>query len=308
MDANSLAIPIYLDTSFMLDILATIDGGFAFAEKISTQTTLEKGSNVSGSAEGGVGFGIPSIFSLFRVGFKTVGEKSSTEGEGQNVVAEKYHTYGSLLNRLRSELNSKGILKSINSDMEWDNITVGDFVEFRGGVEPNPLIASFDKVRKLIEFGQNLGMESTTAGPTQKGKGKGKGKKQPTELDVVLNMLSAMDEDLRQGMMELFVMKPTALSGKQVLIYLVMEYLRDKTSTELPFGEYCVFGKVVNKIEAGEEVTLMRGAALSGFTKEFLNPLFAVFENAIEQGLDLEKPEPIIEGPACQILPISIHI
>jgi hypothetical protein len=113
MDALDLAIPIYLDTNSLLDLLSSIEGGFSFVEKITTRSGDTKSTELSGGTE----FGIANVLNLLKIDIKGSATKTKGQESGEERQAERYHTYGSLLNRLRTNLTElKLIKKIINSD------------------------------------------------------------------------------------------------------------------------------------------------------------------------------------------------
>jgi len=135
-----LVIPIYLDTNALLDLLASLEGGFSVVEKVTTRSATSRSSEGAIRAEGGTEFGIPNVLNLLKinVGASVGGKREKQSGEERET--ERYHTYGSLLYRLRASLDEQGLIKRFDgTDESWDSIQPSDFVELRGVFNPNPL-------------------------------------------------------------------------------------------------------------------------------------------------------------------------
>ncbi len=64
---NNYIVPIYIDTNALLDVLASIEGGFSVVEKLTTQTTQSSNKGVDSNTSGGTEFGIPNILNLLKV-------------------------------------------------------------------------------------------------------------------------------------------------------------------------------------------------------------------------------------------------
>ena len=60
-----LAIPIYLDVSIMLDLLASIEEGFSVVERVTTRTTDTKTTEFTGATELGLGV-LPQVDPIIR--------------------------------------------------------------------------------------------------------------------------------------------------------------------------------------------------------------------------------------------------
>lgn len=96
MKGTDIIVPIYLDTNTLLDLLASIEDGFSVAQKVTTQSQGAESTELSGSGE----FGIAAVLSLFRLDLKGAASKSKSKESAEEHQTERYHTYGSLLNKL----------------------------------------------------------------------------------------------------------------------------------------------------------------------------------------------------------------
>jgi hypothetical protein len=64
---DDLIIPIYIDTNALLDLLASIEGGFSVIEKVTTQSAQTKGIDREVKADTGTEFGIPNVLSILKL-------------------------------------------------------------------------------------------------------------------------------------------------------------------------------------------------------------------------------------------------
>ena len=137
---DNLIVPIYVDTNALLDLLASIEGGFSLVEKVTSRTSASLEKDRSALTEAGTEFGIPNVLSLLKI--KLGGSLSAKKSDefGEERETERFHTYGSLLHRLRSYLEAEKIVKVLDrNDDVWKSIEASNFVEIKGIVRPNPL-------------------------------------------------------------------------------------------------------------------------------------------------------------------------
>jgi len=140
---TNLIVPVYVDTNALLDLLASIEGGFSIVEKVTTRKITSTGSEKSTLGEAGAEFGVPNVLNLLKV--KLGGSLSSRKQQetGEEKEAERYHTYGSLLYRLRAFLDENRLTKRpCESAEDWKTIAPSDFVEVHGVFRPNPIVDS----------------------------------------------------------------------------------------------------------------------------------------------------------------------
>jgi hypothetical protein len=118
-EADDYVIPIYLDTTALLDILASIEDGFFMSATVTTYSSDSKNTQLSGKAEFGVGF--LNLFSMALHGSGT--REKGSQASKENVTERKY-TYGSLLYRLRKNLLQQKLLTEIRNQGDWEGVIV----------------------------------------------------------------------------------------------------------------------------------------------------------------------------------------
>jgi len=128
------------------------------------------------------------------------------------------------------------------------------------------------------------------------------------QMKQIRQFLRGILEDIEARNTRVFVIDATKPNQFQVVVLLFTDYLRDQTMAELTYKEYRLLGKVVRKIEqdSGETIDLLRGTALGGVGREFLEQLWDAL-NKMER-MNLPKVKSELSGPALEIVPIAIYI
>ena len=306
---DNLIVPIYVDTNALLDLLASIEGGFSIVEKVTTRTTTTSGSDKSVAAEAGTEFGIPNVLNLLKI--KLGGSLSSKREHetGEEKEAERYHTYGSLLYRLRGFLDDKNLTKRpYEDDGVWETIEPSDFVEVRGVFRPNPLADSLERIDRLIGIFEVVSSPGSIS-PKQSSGGQGRGSQSSgKQMKQFRQFLKGILSDIERENMRTFVIDASEPSQFPTVVLLFTDYLRDQTMTEISHKEYRLLGKVVRKIEedAEEAIDLLRGTGLGGIGRETLDKLWNSFNQM--EGMNLPEVRSEVSGPALEVVPIAIFI
>jgi hypothetical protein len=320
---RDLIIPIYIDTNALLDLLASIEGGFSVVEKVTTQSADARGIDRGVKAETGTEFGIPNVLSLLKLNLGYSADWKRAQEESQKMETERYHTYGSLFYRLREYLYGNSLIKRLGENQNnWDAIQPSDFVEIHGLFRPNPLANSLEIVDRLAGMFQLLSTGSFVSQPLQKGS-KGKpvseeqknlqeqkraAQQQAKQIEEIKKFLRGVLSDLQAENIRAFVVDLDEPEEYKAIVLLYLSYLRDQTMIEISHREYRLLGKVVRKIEADSDefVDLLLGTGLGGIGREVLEELV----NALAQapGMNLPEIETQIAGPALEIVPIAIFV
>lgn len=303
---SDLIVPIYVDTNALLDLLASIEGGFSVVEKVTTRQISNAVHEKSTLGEAGAEFGVLNVLNLLKL--KLGGSLSSKKQQeiGEQKESERYHTYGSLLYRLRAFLDYKGLIKRPYETTEvWKTIVPSDFIEIHGLFRPNPIVDALQRVDRLLELFEL----SASFMPKVSSQSLGKKDLQDEKKQIKLfrQFLQKVLDDIEAKNTRVFVIDETKSNQFQVSILLFKDYLRDQTMSEIAYKEYRLLGKVVRKIEQGsdETIDLLRGTALEGVGKEFLGQL----SNTLNQ-MQMNLPQVISEvcGPALEAVPIAVYI
>ena len=312
--ADELVIPVYLDTNVLLDLLATVEDGFSLVERVSSGQSSGRTSERSGEAE----FGTPSLFHFFKLGLSGKLGRSTAEGASETTDAEKTHTYGSLLHRLRRYLVEEGL---VTSSFDGGSHEVGSFVEFSGIIRPNPFTDSFLRLQRMLGFVDVvMGFEdrSTPAAARTGGKGsrgQGQQRRQPqnpqaAQLKAIGEFIHRLTSDVeREGTSTVLVEGQT--SDYRAVVTLFDDYLRDRSMAEILNREFPVFGKAACHLPPGssELVDLLASSGVAGFPPELLGQLTSsIDEMANTSGMQIARPAMTVDPPVIEIVPIAIYL
>ena len=300
-----LNMPIYLDTNLLLDLLASIDDGFSSAKKITT----DKVESQNSYNRGNIGF---SAY-LFDFGINLSKDSSDTQGKTSEV--EKYHTYGSMMNKLIGYLDEHDLIKKLNDEESEEILKIYDFVELQGKFIPNPLPDSFKKIYNFMElaktfssFDQNQNLENDTDNSNKSG-GKNKKKKdkksKPTNntkdsFDDLIDLLKSLSESFERENSQKFIIETDL--GLNCILNLFNDYIRDNSGLELPYGNFKVLGKII-RIE--NNINLLEDTPYS-LSDEIISGLQIALKSIDEINLPEIKTE--IDGKCIQIIPIAVYV
>lgn len=305
---GDLIVPIYVDTNALLDLLASIEGGFSIVEKVTTHTTAVERSDGSVSTEIGTEFGIPNVLNLLKIRLSGSLRSARQRETGEEVASDRYHTYGSLLYRLRGLLDDGSLIKRPYGDSNvWETIEASDFVEVRGVFRPNPLVDSLEQIDRLI------GLFEIVSGPDilpqrQQSVQKREVNEFRQQMKQFRQFIKGILADIEKGSTRLFVVEQATKDECSTVVLLFKDYLRDPSMAEIAHKEYRLLGKVVRKIDetSGESIELLHGTALGGIGKVQFNQLFGTF-NQLE-GMNLPEIKSGIKGPALEVVPIAVYV
>jgi hypothetical protein len=318
LDKDELIIPIYIDTNTLLDLLASIEGGFSVVEKMTSHSTRSRSSDQSIKGEGGTEFGIPNVLNLIKVTLGGALSWRQGREEGEEWESDRYNTYGSLFQRLRSVLTDQGLVKKFDGDpVLWDTIEPHDFIELRGKILPNPLTDSLGTIERLLRLFEVFAQVAT---PKNSRSNKQNHKQvQPSLLtlnnQIPLNQvkqihtfIAGMINQLEGNDIRTIIVDFPLSKNYRAVASLFTEYLRDPSMAELLHKEYKLFGKVVGKIsDEASSIDLLQGTALSGISEVKISQLLDQL-NQPNNDLRLPKTETAVKAPALQIVPIAIYV
>lgn len=310
--ANDLVIPVYLDTNVLLDLLATVEDGFSIVERVTSEESSGRSLERAASAE----FGTPSVFNFFKLGLTGKLGKSSTETTSETTEANKTHTYGSLLHRLRRYLASENLIAQPFAD---SSVAVGGFIEFPGILRPNPFTDSFQRLNRILGFVDVvMGLQSKSAPTPQSGKGN-RGQagqaRQPSsniqrQVKAMAEFLQRLTTDVeREGTSTIVMEHPR--SSYRAVVTVFDGYLRDRSMAEVMNREFKVLGKVARHLPVGstESVDLLASSGVAGFPSEILGQLAASMdEMASQTGMQISRPDTTIDPPVIEIVPLAMYL
>lgn len=311
--ASELVIPVYLDTSVLLDLLATVEDGFSLVERVAAGLSTSRTSERNGEAE----IGMPSLLHFFKLGLSGKLGRSRSDGATETTEAEKTHTYGSLLHRLRRYIFNEGLVTSPFDDSVAE---VGSFVEFYGVVRPNPFTDAFSRLQRMLTFYDvsfTIGARSTpVAEPAGRNRGQAQDRRaqthnpQATQLRAIKEFINSLTQDVEREGTSTVVVENRGSQYKAV-VTLFDHYLRDRSMAEILNREFRVLGKIARHLPCGssESVDLLASSGVAGFPVELLGQLTSsIDEIARTSGMRIPQPALTVGPPAIEIVPIAFYL
>lgn len=100
--SEDLILPVYIDTNALLDLLASIEGGFSLVEKVTSRSSVSTQGERTVAAGAGTEFGIPNVLSLLKIklggSFSSKKDDTVASKEKPSAIIHMAHCYtGSVL-------------------------------------------------------------------------------------------------------------------------------------------------------------------------------------------------------------------
>ena len=295
-------VPVYLNQKIVFDLLAMLQDG------ISTVTTVVQTTTDSATDQQQVsaGFGLGAALStLVRVGLSGDMSCQNSSEESTTSSEARVYTPASLFFQLRNLLNEKGYISSTPQNLPQP----GDFFEFEGSLNRNPVIETLDSFYEIGELATSL--RDNSSGSQQgrkKPRSQQQGKRSPESDDErVLREIRKVRENItKANTMDLVVRNVNG--NLSVVITLEVGFLNDPRLSDLVDGRFRVLGKVINAIEdKSDSISLLRDTILNMVARSFFDNLSLISEQLKgQQGFDIPDLHWKVEGPAIHILPIAI--
>lgn len=289
---NSLIVPIYINEKIVIDMLAIIDDGFSKVSQINSVENIDK--NEKNAVK--VGVSTSSIISKFlKIDFKGDIANQKTTQRNNSMSKEKVHTNVSLLSKFRSYIFENEILK-INFDI--GKLKIGDFIEFEGELQKNPLIEFLDAFVDIYKLVDIFSEESHLGN-------KSKAKTQEKENQKIIKQIKSFSDELKHSGTIDFI-----LSSEQgdIVLSTQEQYLSNDNISEILGGTFKVLGKVIAICEDdSNNINLLRKTTLSLLPEELLEEVFAGFKSGEVEQFNLPEFKTKIKGPAMIVIPIAIY-
>lgn len=288
----NLIVPVYLNQSYVFDLLAMLKGGLATVTSIKKMS--EEGSSHNANLEGGFGLS-GALGSLFKVNMSTKIEAGANAAEQKIESEDRVHTPASLLFQLLGELRERDFLKKANDK----NLSEGDLVEFECTLSKNPMLESLNVLSKFLDLVEQL------SAPAQNAKGRAS---QKSEITMLRKQLGGILEDLETGETFDLVGKNNSNDINSV-ITISKEFLSDQEMSNLVEGKFKVMGKIIRNVKnVDSPINLVRKSSL-GKAPAVMAELLKAFDS-LDSGHDFDLPKAVatIDGPALHILPVAIYV
>lgn len=323
--AHSPVHPAYLNVPMMVSFLAALEGeGVSFQD----ESTSLRGEQQASERQGAGRLGVPVIASL--LGFDLSGRIARSDGraESEEVRVVRTHTEASLFNRLRDGLHKQGKVTRLDAN-ELTDTEPGDLVELGGRVIGNPLLQVLDLLTQIIPYVEaQAEVAEASSTPPRKNKskkgqrgGQGGGPAPDPEAIAAEILRQAQDEEKREQQFGLRIVRmmheeiraaavrDLVLQADEATAVLTLsrEFLTDSAEAHLLWGSFRVLGKVTAVLRhEHEQINLTRRTAMGAFRPEQARELLQDFQS--DGSLNIEMSDPIVTGPAIQVLPIAVYV
>jgi hypothetical protein len=302
----SLAHPVYLDVPMMISFLAALEGGVSVSGE---ETTTESGSRermLTGKT------GIRARLLAF--GAAEVGIEGQTGGRDETSFVsqtERHHTAASLFNVLYGYLREDAQIQDLSKPSDLPEIRAGQLVEIVAEYLGNPLeniLAFFNALFPYIA----PDVPPTDHGNTRSGnpakKAAAKKVAHPfigTSDDVDgIKIIKMMAHDLEIAPVHDLLFRTDG--QLEAVLTVASEFYTPTINENLREGVFRVVGKVTRVLSEGDSINLTRRTVMGAAGPQMAQDTIGAVNGS--DGLSLDVANPIVTGPALQILPMSIFV
>ncbi|MDQ3695222.1 MAG: hypothetical protein M3464_16565 [Chloroflexota bacterium] len=310
-----LAIAVYLNQDVMLDLLASIDDGFAMFSQVTADSADTSAKAAGASTELGTANFLSSVL---KIDFGASGKAEIAETSSSSTTLTRYYTVGSLFHKLRESMQATSVVRYVDgaSPEAWGSLRPSDFVEFRGVISPNPfahtLRTILDSVDVLRAFQTPPAAthSSKTSRPSGGQNRPAKGSSTTSDGFEWVDPLRTLLSDVEKDDERVIIVRPSVVSEYTVVATIDLQLLRTISLPELFDGEYRILGQVTRHLgpETSESINLLRKSTLQAVVGRHLRQAIDdMAASSSSADLTVQVGEQAISAPAVQVIPIAIY-
>ncbi|MGN0466814.1 MAG: hypothetical protein ACI4F9_10790 [Lachnospiraceae bacterium] len=293
---EELIIPIYLNEKTVLDMLAIIEDGFSMVSEISSSNQVTATTDVKMRG----GFSTKALLDkLLKIQLDGTFDREKETNDSSQVKLDRVHTNVSLLSKFRTELIKNDLLScKAGEKLNVQKIHTGDFIEFEGELQKNPMIDIFERVVDVFR------MSDIFSEKPELGKKKAACIKKQEEEIIVRQVKLFLDELKHTGTID-FILE----SENGTLVLSAQEqYLENDNISEIIGGKFKILGKVIKICkDENEKINLLRKTTLNILDQDSIDEFLVAFRTEELEMYNLPEMRTEIAGPAVIILPIAIY-
>ncbi len=284
---KGLILPVYLNQKVVFDLLAMLEGGISTVTAITESSSTESGNNTKISSS----FGLSEAFStLLKINLAGSTADTQKSNDGKIKSEERIHTPASLFYQLRNTLIEQNYLNKVEQDI---TPTPGDFIEFEGTLNKNPITETIDSMAEILEISDLFSVN--------------KKKSESSGYMKLKSKLNTFSNSLKTGN-TIDLTANNIFSKYKAVITLDKTFLNDQHMSDLVDGKFKVLAKVIKNVSFDESINLLRNNSVNKMPKEAIQQLLQVFERlGSEQGFNIPTLHTEVKGPAIQVIPIAIY-
>lgn len=326
-ESSQIAHPVYLDEPMMLSFLAHLEGGVSVEQEETARETgaRERGAKARAGARA-------KFWGVADATLDTEGSTSRRDESATESKSTKHHTAASLFNLLYFYLREDEKVVPVAAPADLEGLKPGQIVQFHGEYLGNPLedtLAFFSSLLPYIQEQEQAQREAAetalrqaqpkkaakSGNPARKATAAQDNSSEITDAgaaaiagaassnDLGVKMLMRMWDDIASAPMHDLLFRTTG--ELNAIVTVSSSYFTNSTKEYLRAGEFSVIGKVTRVIQDGQQVNLARRTVLGVTGPETARHLL----NDLKDGaFELELEDPIVSGPAVQLLPMAVFI
>ena len=318
----NLVHPVYLDVPMMVSFLAHIEGGVSVDEEQTSTATGARERLLKGRA------GLRLRFA------PVVGGEAAAEGSTQKrdeesleLKTSRHHTAASLFNLLYDYLIEDKQVVSLTDPAQLSDVRIGQLVEVVGEYLGNPLEETLAFVGAIIPYvlaQEEMQKEAAKNTRTQQKRTNSSGRRssspdpqavaaaalqelvqQATDQSKETGMRIAMQmsDDIKNVPVHDVLLRTS--TGLNAVLTVDSSYYSPATNEYLRAGEFRVVGKVTRVIGGDRKINLTRRTVMGAAGPEMAREIVSSMKS---ENFSLDVPDPIVEAPAVQILPMAVFL
>jgi hypothetical protein len=307
----TLAHPVYLDVPMMVSFLAALEGGVVISGEETSTETGSRERMLSGKA------GLRAR--LFGIGEAELAAEATAQKRDESSFVsqtQRHHTAASLFNVLYGYLREDDQIVDVSAPQDLSEIRPGQLVEFSGAYLGNPLediLAFFGALFPYIEpelppEAQAPIQSPRSGNPARKGAAKVTASvasvPDDPEQNEGLKIIRMMARDLVTAPVHDLLFRTN--DELEAVVTVASEFYTATTTENLRAGEFRIVGKVTRVLKDGESINLTRRTVMGAAGPDMARETIGEINDNKE--LSLAVANPIVNGPALQVLPMSIFL
>ena len=188
--------------------------------------------------------------------------------------------------------------KMLKTEFNVSKMQIGDFIEFEGELQKNPLINYMDIFVDIFRMANIFAEKPQLGNKTQ-------ARTQQQQENETVKQIKSFAEELKHSGTIDFILTD---SVGTVVLSAQEQYLANDNVSEIIGGRFKVLGKVIAIChDETEEIDLLRKTTLSILPEELLNQVFSGFNSPETAQFNLPTLVTKIVGPALIVIPVAIY-
>ncbi len=225
---------------------------------------------------------------------------------------QRHHTAASLFNILYGYLREDDECRDVSEPEHLIELKAGQLIEFTGEYLGNPLediLNFFGALKPYLDPDVTPAAAPANArsgNPAKKAAAAAAAQPAPAQAtdNEGLKLMAMMAKDIEASPVHDLLFETS--EGLEAVVTVATEFYNEGTKENLREGEFRVVGKVTKVLQDGDSINLTRRTVMGATGSDMAQDTIDGFRNVDE--LSLNVADPIVSGPAVQVLPMSIFV